>query len=295
MMILALESSAKPASAAIYSDGELIGQYFQNSGLTHSRTLLAMTDALMKNLDISASELDVIAVSRGPGSFTGVRIGVSAAKGIAWGLDKPVCGVSTLEAMACQTPVEGALICPVMDARRGQVYNAVFERRKTALVRLCEDRAISLRDLAADLRSYFSTQGTLSQIELKEPAFHAKAPSGGSKPVFDPPVPDIEPNATVPESSAAVPPDPNHVFRVADFQVCLVGDGALLGYKYLSDAGIDCFPAPGLLRYQSAFGVALAAATAIPIPAGELEPCYLRPSQAERERRKAAADQSARE
>jgi len=243
MLILALESSAGPASAAICSDSELIGQYYQNSGLTHSRTLLAMTEALIKNLDITASEIDVIAVSRGPGSFTGVRIGVSAAKGIAWGLDKPVCGVSTLEAMACQTPFENTLICPVMDARRGQVYNAVFMRNNRTLIRLCEDRAISLGDLAADLRSYVLPPYAYSTAGL----------------------------------------------QVDGCQVCLVGDGALLSCKYLSDAGINCLTAPGLLHYQTAYGVALAAANAVPVPACELEPCYLRPSQAERERLLAGA------
>ena len=223
MLILALESSAKPASVAVCSDGKLIGQYFQNSGLTHSRTLLVMVESLLKNLGISIADIGLFAVSRGPGSFTGVRIGVSAAKGMAWGLDKPICGVSTLEAMAHQTPEQGIIICPVMDARRGQVYNALFQWHDGAPVRLCEDRAVSLEFLAADLSRFGSPR-------------------------------------------------------------LLVGDGAEISYGRLSEAGVDCRMAPELIRYQTAYGVALAAMGKKPIPAIELEPGYLRPPQAERER-----------
>jgi len=140
-----------------------MGQYFQNSGLTHSRTLLAMADSLLKNLDIPITDIGLVAVSHGPGSFTGVRIGASAVKGLAWGLDIPVCGVSTLEAMALQTQESAeysalvgapAYICPIMDARRGQVYNALFEWQGGTLTRLCDDRAIALEGLASELRSY---------------------------------------------------------------------------------------------------------------------------------------------
>lgn len=146
MLILALESSAKAASAALCREGELIAQTVQCSGLTHSRTLLPMAEDLLKNAELSLSAVDVIAVAHGPGSFTGVRIGVAAAKGLAWGAQKPAIGVSTLEAMAWHGLAAGeeALICPVMDARRNQVYNALFEIRDGKPERLCEDRAISL-------------------------------------------------------------------------------------------------------------------------------------------------------
>ena len=259
MLILALESSAKPASAAVCSDGALLGQYFQNSGLTHSRTLLSMTESLLDSLGISLSEIGLVAVSVGPGSFTGIRIGVSAAKGLAWGLDIPVCGVSTLEAMSYQAAQGDApllrlaaehpaaadvsqfrscrnleqdgsvpalrptLICPVMDARRGQVYNALFERKNGLPVRICEDRAVSLETLTDDLL----------------------------------------------ERGAAC---------------VLIGDGADISHGTLSAAGVGCHIAPGLLRWQTAYGVALAACGREPTHAASLEPCYLRPSQAERER-----------
>ena len=242
MLTLALESSAKPASAAVCSDGEMLGQYFQNNGLTHSRTILSMAESLLKNLDITMADIGLIAVSRGPGSFTGVRIGVSAAKGLAWGLGIPVCGVSTLEAMAYQIKApgfastlentgcqggnvfdSGLLLCPVMDARRGQVYNALFKTSGGKPVRLCDDRAISLKSLSVILKGL-------------------------------------------------------------DTQCLLIGDGSALCYEYLNNDGICCRVAPGLMRWQTAYGVASASAFNDPVPASELEPCYLRPSQAERER-----------
>ena len=148
MKILALESSAVACSVAVCEDEKLIAQSFQHSGLTHSRTLLPMCGDLLKNCGLTLSEMDVIAVAAGPGSFTGLRIGVAAAKGLAWPEDKPCAGVSTLEAMAWSLAhVEGD-ICPVMDARRNQVYNARFQAGGGSLTRLCPDRAISIEELA---------------------------------------------------------------------------------------------------------------------------------------------------
>ena len=153
MKILALESSAKAASVCLTEDGVAVAQYFQNSGLTHSRTLLKMAEDMLTNLDISVKDLDVIACAAGPGSFTGIRIGVAAAKGLAWGADLKLCGVSTLEAMAyCLTDREGSLICPVMDARRGQIYNALFTIQNGEVKRVCPDRAISLNRLIDDIK-----------------------------------------------------------------------------------------------------------------------------------------------
>lgn len=151
MLILALESSAKAASAALSEDGQLLAQYSQSSALTHSRTLLPMVDAMLKNNDKTVADVDLVAVAHGPGSFTGIRIGVSAAKGLAWAGDKKCVGVSTLEAMSWHGLSAGGLICPVMDARRQQVYNALFEIRDGEPVRLCEDRAVSLDELAKEL------------------------------------------------------------------------------------------------------------------------------------------------
>lgn len=151
MLILALEASAKAASAALMSDDVIIAQYTQCSGLTHSRTLLPMVNDLLKNTDNKIADVELIAVSHGPGSFTGIRIGISTAKGLAWASDKPCVGVSTLEAMAWHGLSAGGLICPVMDARRQQVYNALFEIENGEPKRLCGDRAIALESLAGEI------------------------------------------------------------------------------------------------------------------------------------------------
>jgi tRNA threonylcarbamoyladenosine biosynthesis protein TsaB len=221
MKILALESSALAASAALWADGRCVGLYLQNCGLTHSETLLPMAENLMKGTGVPLGDVDLIAVARGPGSFTGVRIGVATAKGLSWGLDKPCCGVSTLEAMAWQgAHWEGKLLCCCMDARRGQVYNALFRAEGAGLRRLSEDRAIALGELLPEL---------------------TEAP-------------------------------------------VLLGDGAELTAKAMTEAGLPFLPAPEPLRIQSAWGVALAAANAPQEAWGEPEPVYLRLSQAERER-----------
>ena len=153
MLILAFESSAKAASAALVRDGELIAQSTQCSGLTHSRTLLPMAEDMLKNTDIRLSDVDMLACAHGPGSFTGIRIGIATVKGLAWALDKPCIGVSTLEAMAWNGISAGGIICAVMDARRSQVYNALFEIRDGMPVRLTEDRAISLEELKGDVEA----------------------------------------------------------------------------------------------------------------------------------------------
>ncbi|MDR2589762.1 MAG: tRNA (adenosine(37)-N6)-threonylcarbamoyltransferase complex dimerization subunit type 1 TsaB [Oscillospiraceae bacterium] len=233
MLILALESSAKPASVAVcqiienpdthHPELQLLGQYFQNNGFSHSKTLMIMTESLLKNLAISPSDIERVAVANGPGSFTGVRIGVSAAKGFAEGLDLPIYGVSTLESMAYQTPITDTLLCAVMDARRKQVYNALFEWENGKLKRLCDDRVISLEDLSVDLKK--------------------KSKS-----------------------------------------ITIVGDGAVLTYDYLNSLDVCCTQAPDLIKYQTAYGVALVSLHKKPTTAKELEPIYLRPSQAEREK-----------
>ncbi len=152
MKILALESSAVTASAAVTEDEALLAQSFQNSGLTHSATLMPMVADLLKNTGLTLKEMDVIAVAAGPGSFTGVRIGVAAAKGLAWPEDKPCAPCSTLESMAWQCAHMDGEICAVMDARRNQVYNARFLAEKGGLTRLTEDRAIGLDELADEIK-----------------------------------------------------------------------------------------------------------------------------------------------
>ncbi len=153
MKILALETAAVAASVAVCEDERLLAQSFQNRGLTHSATLMPMLAALLENAGLTLDEIDVVAVAAGPGSFTGVRIGVAAAKGLAWPGDKLCAPCSTLEAMAWQCAHMGGEVCAVMDARRSQVYNARFACPDGVPTRLCEDRAIGVAELAAEIGS----------------------------------------------------------------------------------------------------------------------------------------------
>ena len=151
MKMLALETSAKAVSAAVSEDGKILCSGYQDTGLTHSRTLMPIVEHILKNTGLTAADMDAIAVAAGPGSFTGIRIGVAAAKGLAFAADKPAAGVSTLAAMARNVAFCDGLVVCAMDARRQQVYNALFEAKDGQLTRLTPDRAISLEELAAEL------------------------------------------------------------------------------------------------------------------------------------------------
>ena len=234
MLILAFESSAKAASVALCRDGQLVSQYSQCSGLTHSRTLLPMAEDMLKNAELTIADVDGFAVAHGPGSFTGIRIGVSTVKGLAWASDKPCVGVSTLEALAWNGVGVGGYVCPVMDARRSQVYNAIFEIKDGRPVRLTPDRPIALAELMEEIRA------------LGAP-------------------------------------------------VLLLGDGAKLTGDYFTANGLAFSMAPENIRWQSAWGVAMAAQDKSFGSADALLPVYLRLSQAERERQERLAAEKAAE
>ena len=227
MLILAFETSAKSCSAAIHDGKSLLAESYQNSGLTHSQTLMVMAEDLLKVCGKSAADVTHLAAAAGPGSFTGIRIGVSAAKGFAWGAEKPVYGVSTLESMALGLGVWSGYICCCMDARRNQVYNAIFLAENGELKRISEDRAIALSDLKTELA-------------------HLDGP------------------------------------------IYLVGDGAALAHKTLSQDIPELILPPEHRQHQRAGGVALAALAAMDrgenADGAALQPNYLRLSQAERER-----------
>ncbi len=157
MRILAFESSAKAASVALMSDGVLLAESFRNNGKTHSVTLMPMAEQILQDSGLTAGDIDCVAAARGPGSVSGVRSGVAAAKGFAWAAEKPCCGVSTLEAMAYLMGNVQGILCPVMDARREQVYNALFRSDGRTVTRLTADRAVSLEELEKDLK-FFETQ-----------------------------------------------------------------------------------------------------------------------------------------
>lgn len=153
MLLLSFETSAKAASVALSEESRLLGEQYQNTGLTHSQTLMVMVEDLLKQCGKKAEDVTHVAVAAGPGSFTGVRIGVAAAKGFAWGAELPCYGVSTLEAMALGLGIHSGYVCPVMDARRSQVYNALFSVENGIYTRIREDRAIALSDLAQELQA----------------------------------------------------------------------------------------------------------------------------------------------
>ena len=153
MLILAFETSAKAASVALMDEKKLLGESYQNTGLTHSQTLMVMAEDLLKQCGKTVADVTAVAVAHGPGSFTGVRIGVAAAKGFAWGAQLPCYGVSTLEAMAESLGIYQGYVCPVMDARRSQVYNALFYVNQGQLQRVKEDRAIALSELKEELQT----------------------------------------------------------------------------------------------------------------------------------------------
>lgn len=153
-MILSVDSSAVTASCALTDGDTVIKQELINAGLTHSETLLPMIKRVMTGYEYK--DLDAIAVTVGPGSFTGIRIGVATVKGLAFNDDVPCIGVSTLEAIAYNFYDKNTVVCAVMDARRMQFYNALFKAENGVITRLCPDRAISIDDLRKELLNYDS-------------------------------------------------------------------------------------------------------------------------------------------
>ena len=154
MIILALDSSATVASAALCDGERLLASYTLNNGNTHSESLLPMIETLLSDYGMSISEVELFAASNGPGSFTGVRIGAATLKGLAFGKGRPCVGVSTLEALAQNVSMHKGLICPVMNARRSQVYTALFRSDGRTLTRLMDDSALSISELDEALSAY---------------------------------------------------------------------------------------------------------------------------------------------
>ena len=277
MKLLALECSAAPASCAVWEDGRILSEFYINVKLTHSQTLMPMVECMLRSTGLSPADLDGFAVSAGPGSFTGVRIGTAALAGMAWPLDKPCAPVSTLEAMAenlrggsplqpaapAGQEAEGlqptggppgpqtddALLCCVMDARCSQVYNALFQRQDGQIHRLCPDRALMIDQLGDELEQ------RLQQDSDQSPC----------------------------------------TYSCQGLPVLLAGDGAELCYQKLSGRFPGLRLAPEPLRFQRASGVAAAAermfAAGQVLPAEELRPIYLRLPQAERDLKKKQAAQ----
>lgn len=154
MNILAVDTSATSASVCVAQENKVIGEFSINTSLTHSQTLVPMIEQVCTQTGIELDKIDAVAVNAGPGSFTGVRIGVAAVKGIAFSRNIPCVSVSTLESMAYNMLDSECIVCAVMDARCSQVYNALFKVSNGRVKRLVEDRALSLADLKLDLEKY---------------------------------------------------------------------------------------------------------------------------------------------
>ena len=150
MLILALDSTALVGSVALCDDQKLIAETTINTGHTHSETLLPMVESLLKICGYTLDDIDMFACTTGPGSFTGVRIGVATIKGLAYGRGKPCVGVSTLHALAYNSIMCDGLLCPVMNARRMQVYNALFSCQNGVMTRVCQDRALAITELGQE-------------------------------------------------------------------------------------------------------------------------------------------------
>jgi len=154
MKILALDSTALTASVALCEDEVLLAEYSIENGNTHSETLLPMVESVLRMFDLTTKDIDLFAASAGPGSFTGVRIGAATVKGLAFDTQKPCIGVSTLEALAENLSMQNALVCPVMNARRKQVYTALFRFENGIGTRLMPDSAIAISELDTVLAQY---------------------------------------------------------------------------------------------------------------------------------------------
>ncbi len=150
MKILSVDSSSVSASVAITEKGVTLAENFINNGLTHSQTLMPMVEKTLNDANVSAKDIELFAITNGPGSFTGVRIGIASVKGMADALNKKCVVVSTLEAIAEPLKNEDCIACAVMDARCNQVYTAIFQNGK----RLCEDKAVLIDELGVELKNY---------------------------------------------------------------------------------------------------------------------------------------------
>ena len=224
MLILGIDTAAAPCCAAVYDTDkqQTLGSFVINNKLTHSVTLMPVVSDLLRNSGIATEDIDLFAVANGPGSFTGLRIGISAVKGMAFAASKPCAEVSTLEAMAYNVAICDGVVCASIDARCNQVYTATFLNDNGTVTRLTDEECLKADELAARLSEY-------------------------------------------------------------DGDIILVGDGAQLVKKAADEQGIDTRLAPDPLRFQTGYGVCLAAMNAERIAPEQLMPMYLKLPQAQRE------------
>jgi tRNA threonylcarbamoyladenosine biosynthesis protein TsaB len=153
MRILALDTSTNVASVAILEDDVVIGEYSCNKGKTHSQRLMPMIQSLLEKVGLCATDMDAFSASIGPGSFTGLRIGVTTVKSMAFAAGKPVISVNTLDALACNLSMSKALLCPIIDARNNQVFTAIYKYVNGKLERLTDYLGIHINELVDIIRS----------------------------------------------------------------------------------------------------------------------------------------------
>lgn len=154
MKILAMDTSAKVTSVAVSSENKILAEFNIDTQLTHSQALMPMVEAALSVAAIDLKDIDCFAITTGPGSFTGLRIGMGAIKGLAFALNKPCVSVSTLHALALNLSGVDGIVCAVMDARCNQVYTAIFDSDGDKVTRLCEDKAVTIDELLELLKLY---------------------------------------------------------------------------------------------------------------------------------------------
>lgn len=152
MLVLAIDSATPVAGVALVAEDRLIKEIFLNYRQTHSQTLMVMVDEVLREAGIGLEDVDGIAVSTGPGSFTGLRIGLATAKGLALGSGKPLVGIPTLDALAYNSVMFEGFICPLLDARKDEVYTALYRGNRKGVERISEYRACSPQAVVADLK-----------------------------------------------------------------------------------------------------------------------------------------------
>ncbi len=174
--ILAADTSAKTATVALFENGVMIAEYTQNIGLTHSEGFLPLVESMLKETKRELCEIDYFAITNGPGSFTGLRIGVATVKGLAHAVNKPLVEISTLDALSENVPHFSGYVCPMLDARRQEVYAAVYKDGK----KLMEDTPLPLTELFAFLKEHrgkvlFLGDGAVNYRDVIQKALPKKA------------------------------------------------------------------------------------------------------------------------
>ena len=213
MKILAIDTSSQSASCALSDDGKLLGEFYENVKLTHSQTILPRVQQLLATVRVPLDQVDLLAVTNGPGSFTGLRIGLSAVKGMAHALGKPCVGISTLEALAMNLWGQDCLVAPVLDARCAQVYTALFQGGPQGIHRLREDAALPLDQAEEGLKNaelpvflvgdgaqmcYNRWKEHLPQLRLPAPALQYTRAAAVALAAGLPGHPPVEPQALAP-------------------------------------------------------------------------------------------------